>query len=178
MKTLAILCLTLTSFTHAAQDKPALLPNPNITVEYDRFKDKTEVALSAQYTKITTSRNLRFVTVSANFSYPGRKIKRPIEEVAVGLTVYSYEPLYTIDRQPRVIVLADEKRAIDIEVSAFQPPPKGGTWYAIFLLTLSPKDLNTLIEAKLVEVQIGTVEFQITTQHQADLKALLLRAKP
>src|SRR5438128_2321453 len=86
-----------------------------IKVEYDRFKDTTSVTMLPERVRfVSNDRNIRFITFSAVFTYPGRELRQAPDHVSVLLGVFAYDWIFVRDRNPRLIALVDEKKAFDV----------------------------------------------------------------
>jgi hypothetical protein len=183
METLTINLLGILLLAGAAlaqeQRVNPILPSINIETEYDRFKDVTTVVLKPEHVRVTSkNREVSFVTISAVFSFPGKEHARPVESLQLAVSVYSYNWMFLNNRNPRLIALVGEKKALDVIAPRVDGKTVADIVVEVMIATLTRAELQKLINGNAVSVQVGEVEFDLTTSNLADLRDFVFKLSP
>src|SRR5258706_1029255 len=81
-----------------------------LDLTYDRFKDETTVASAIAPSRVTNNPNVLDMLFGAYFTYPGREVKSAPDKVTLEFAVASQEWQFAADRNPSLIILANQKR--------------------------------------------------------------------
>jgi hypothetical protein len=145
------------------------LPNPNIRVKHDKFKDSTSILMKGGDVE-----NLKGLATSAHFSavaiHPGEKLTSPIDGIGIAVSTKSENWLFLDNETILRVILNDKERIILGKMSRTSSDVERGYVSELLTLVISNKDLNKLANAKKVEMQVGRIEFELTEAILADLK--------
>lgn len=174
MKSLFLIpCLLILSAPAYSQINPRL-PNPNVTRDYDRFKDETTIRFRGGDVAIATPRLMLNLFVS----FKGVEIPRIAPSVGLILTstsedwqfLRSQNVLRAILDNGKPITLGDMKRSLGTVY-------RGGV---IEHLTLEVplKTIIQLSQAKKVEMQVAQTELQLSPEQISGLKDFVHALQP
>src|ERR1700730_9581291 len=81
-----------------------------LDLTYDRFKDETTVASAIAPPRVTNNPNVLDMLFGAYFTYPGKEVKSAPDKVTLEFSATSQEGQFAADRNPSLIILANQKR--------------------------------------------------------------------
>lgn len=153
-------------------------PEPNVSKEYDRFKNTTTLSTPYEFIRFdaAANREIRSVQMRWITSYRGQVLKESPRLVTVGFSFISYEWQFIRSTQPSFIILVDGKKILDGNVSHIASDPKTGYVSEIYAAQIDLSLAKQIAEAKVAEIQIGTVELSVTPNAQSSLRELLTHA--
>jgi hypothetical protein len=155
-----------TSATVIAQDKH------EITIDYDRFKDETRVALDP----IPTSAPIVFV--AALFDCPGQSMCKP-GQVVLGFAIVNLSDEY--NGQGVIRMIRDGVRQGPHQLrymGTAKPNPAIPLPSHLFRILVTANALTEIANSKKVEIQIDRIEFSLTAENLAGLRDLAGRMQP
>lgn len=177
----AFFIVAVTPVVARSQEYQPVAPEVGVQEDYDRFKDVTLISVGPQYVKVIkapSSLNVRHVRFVAAFFYAGHTFQRPL---AFGFSVAMEtddEGLFS-DKTGGLIVLADKKRVCDLNsIKGSAKHDRRGEIYRELDFLLPLDVLREIADAKLVEAQVGPIEFQLTDASLRDIHELVRRATP
>lgn len=144
------------------EDEPA-----DITDKYDRFKDVTVVGTS----RMALRGDKRSIRIRAEYSFSGKTPVRP-EKVALYFYATSARPLFRED-DLQLNFLVDGERLPAGTMRISDEEKTKSTIRQVILIDLPFKTFNRIANAKIVELQVGTLEYKFTDIHLDAFKKLL-----
>ena len=144
------------------EDEPA-----EITDRYDRFKDVTIVSTS----RMALRGDKRSIRVRAEYGFSGKTSVKP-DKVSLYFYAASARPLFRED-DLQLNFLVDEKRLPAGTMRISDEEKTKSTTRQVIFIDLPFDTFNRIANAKIVELQIGTLEFKFTDIHLDAFKKLL-----
>lgn len=155
---LLILCLAF-AFAVPAQTKNPRLPNADVTVRYDRFKDTTTIRYAGGFLKDVVPRMSFDVFAFAN----GQDVSR-VDAVALVLTSDSDDWVFL--RSANVLrVIIDDGKPLDLGEMKRQGEVYKGKVIETLSLRIPFATFKKVAQASKVEMQVSRTEFQLSSAH-------------
>jgi hypothetical protein len=146
-------------------------PSGEISEQYDKFKDVTNVTLKPMPMPCPLGEE---AWLTAQFSYPGRTLKRP-DQVIIGFVFASKKAKF--GQSVELIVLVDGERLRvgemyrDVNFTSRHMNPVRETMAQIIPLAI----FTRIAHAKKIEAQLGIFEFSLSDENLLALRELAAR---
>ncbi len=149
-----------------------------LDLTYDRFKDETTVTSAIEPPRVTNNPHVLDMLFGAYFTYPGREVKSAPDKVTLAFTVTSQEGQFTADRNPSLIILANQKRIFAGHAERARSKVLSNGLVIETLAAGVPLSIVKEIDsAEIIEMQLGEIEFQLTTANRDSVKEFLTKTK-
>ncbi len=145
---------------------------------YDRFKDQTSVVVTPRLVGPTGRPSILRVKLGAVFSYDGKQLKAAPKTILIIAVVTSEGWVFVSDRRPPVNILVDGKRAFQGVAIRAETDVVGPYTIEEMAADIPLASFTDITKGRVVEMQIGTLTFQLTPENVADLRELAKMAKP
>ncbi len=172
------LILTYAFSTHPQRKKQpppkqiAVVQAPQVKIEYDRFKDRTSVALWPMKIPLQSEYlTLELVVVT---TYPGQELPDSLEDLDVLIAFTSRSHEWQFQRNTNLIAILDGERQ-RFGTMTRESDTENGLLVEDLRMMISEETLATLANSKTVEMQLGNVEFKLGENHLQGLKEFVAR---
>ncbi len=184
MKTLIlILALTFTTFGQVTIDqikaKSKTAPFKKVKyygIGYDKFTDKSIVSFANVFGgKAGFLMGGSILSFIAEFRFDGQTLNKSIDEFTIGIAGYGKSPQFL--KEPHLYIIADNARfdltPIDSDLSVKSNPITGTMLTERLDFKISRRDLETIANAKSVEVKVSDAIFTVKPEILSGVKSIL-----
>lgn len=180
MKTLILVLLLLCPAVFSAQEieqrAKGLRNSKKFSVEYDKFKDETRVAVGpfSISDSLQNTRGFLSLRMTIRFYHAGRELKQPADDFALLFRSYSRE--WRFLKNHDLFMLVDGER-IAVGNSDYDGDVERNGVSEFMLYSLSPDLIRRLAGAKQVEFKVGRVEIKLNEEHLQAIRDLYSLSK-
>lgn len=178
LPTLILLAFSVITVFGQELPRPVLrMPNPRIETRYDRFKDFTAVRLIGNPVANLSSSTIKRLHLSAFGIYSGQTLTAP-EGITLVLSSTSEDWFFLKGGRGLRAILNGEERLDLGTMDRANGTIRSGFVTEQLSLEITPKLLIKLATAKKIEMQLGSVEFELTETQIDDLYDFALAILP